>query len=697
MVIILMAGLGLSVSGQKKSQNNEPAPTKSELESMMKEMQKELGEMDPETAEMMKQMGIEMPDMKKMQDNLGNMSESDITKAWEDDGRVIPEKDEARIIKAGSVKLTEATLSAYIKNVHGAVAIRAGSAASTAADQLLAAARAEGVSGSQIANGLWTFGASNSAILVLGKTLSEKAASPDDLNNYAAFLVMAGAEEAALPVLIYLNSRYRRNSTVLNNIAQAWFGLGDLEKASVWLDSTLAVYPGHSQANLTKSVIQENKGDKNGAAESARRSLKTAYSYEKETRVRDLGGTVKGADITWYPPLPQDPLGFGQHNWPAYPMTVAESESLEPEWEAYRQTIRAKLTTIGARYDAAEKEFTEGYEKRMMQMLAPKSNLRLPASLMPFTSKVRAGLEYYNEEDDRLQLNRYTEQLQSLDEVQNEISEIEDRYEADLKKLQDGPGRKIGEGSSRADMEAYCSEKDRITDRYLSAVNKVLEESNAKWIGYWNREMSRRLNYLQYSIGPEEFEMEKLRAQKMWLGMISGQEVRFRDKCDTGPAQPQQKPVTRKLADFYDMNCRQKSVMNLGIGSVTIECNKMTTSLDAKFMKFTVKENMDNGAIIRGTAEIGYGVSAGKEAGPFKAEAKAEGAAFVEFDDSGITDAGIKATLSAEAGTGVVPEGTDIITGVSDPSVTVIGAEARWGWNSGGSLQGKGLLNKLQL
>ena len=31
MVIVLMAGLGLSVSGQKKSQNNEPAPTKSEL------------------------------------------------------------------------------------------------------------------------------------------------------------------------------------------------------------------------------------------------------------------------------------------------------------------------------------------------------------------------------------------------------------------------------------------------------------------------------------------------------------------------------------------------------------------------------------------------------------------------------------------------------------------------------------------
>ena len=687
---------GLSVSGQKKSQKNEPAPTKSELESMMKEMEKEMGEMDPETAEMMKQMGIEMPDMKKMQNNLSNMSESDIAEAWEDDGRVIPERDASRILKAGSVKLTEATLPAYIKKIHGSVAIRAGSAASSAADQLLAAARAEGIGGSQIANGLWIFGASNSAILVLGKTLEERPSGTDDLNNYAAFLVMAGAEEAALPILMYLNSRYRRNSTVLNNIAQAWFGLGDLEKASLWLDSTLAVYPGHSQANLTKRFIQENKGDKKGAAESARRSLKTGYSHEKDSRLRDLGGTVKGADITWYPPLPQDPLGFGQHNWPAYPMSIAESESLKPEWEAYREAVRAKLAAVTERYEAAENEFTEGYEKRMMQMLTPKLNLRMPATFMPFSSKVKAGLEYYSEEDDKHQLDSYEEQLRSLDGVQQKIAAIEAVYEADLQKLLDGPGRKIGEGSTRADMEAYCNEKDRITGRYLASVNKVLEESNAKWIGYWRKEMSRRLNYLQYSLGPEEFELEKLRAQEMWLGMISDQEVRFGDKCNVGPAQPQQKPKVRKLADFYDMNCKQKSVMNLGIGSVTIECNKMTTSLNAKFVKFTVKENMDNGAIIRGTAEIGYGVSAGKAAGPFKAEAKAEGAAFVEFDDSGITDAGIKATLSTETGTGIVPDGVDIITGVSDPSVTVIGAEARWGWNSGGSLQGKGLLNKLQ-
>jgi len=56
--------------------------------------------------------------------------------------------------------------------------------------------------------------------------------------------------------------------------------------------------------------------------------------------------------------------------------------------------------------------------------------------------------------------------------------------------------------------------------------------------------------------------------------------------------------------------------------------------------------------------------------GPVKAELKAGGSAFIEFDNEGITDAGVKAR---------------------------IGAEARWGWNSGGSIAGKALLKGLSI
>ena len=695
-----MISSSLSVSAQMKNQKNEPTPTKAELKSMieeMEEMEEEEEEMDPEYAEMLKEMGLEMPDMKKLKNTMMNMSEADLTKAWGNEGRVIPERNEARIVAAGSVKLTDATLQPYVSKVHGAVTARTGQVAASQAEQLLAAARNEGVSGSQIANGLWTFGSSVTAIVVLGKTLSESPGSPDNLNNYAAFLVMTGAEEAALPILNYLNSKYRKNSTVLNNIGQAWFGLGDLDRAAAWLDSALNSHPGHSQANYTKSVIQEHKGDKAGAAGSIRRSIKTAYSSEKEKRLNELGGTLKSADIIWMPPLPQDPLGFGQMNWPGYPKSADESAYLNKEWEAFRAACSSRLARLSERYEAAEKAYEEGFDRRMKEFIKPQSSMRLPVSFMPFASKVKAKLEYYSEADDKLEADRYMAQLQSLDEIQQTLHEIEEIYGLEMQKLMDGPGRKIGEGSSRADMEAYCAEKDNITDRYLKSANTALEASNAKWIDYWRKTMSRMLNYHQYATGPEEFEMEKLRAQVMWLTMISGQEVRFGDKCTFGPVQPQQKPKARQLADFYDMNCKQKSVMNLGIGTVTIECNKMTTTLDAKLLKFTVKENMDDGAIIRGTAEIGYEVSAGKEVGPFKAEAKAGGAAFVEFDGTGITDAGVKVTASADAGTGVVTEGVDIVTGVSDPSVTVIGAEARWGWNSGGSLEGKGLLNGLKI
>ena len=209
--------------------------------------------------------------------------------------------------------------------------------------------------------------------------------------------------------------------------------------------------------------------------------------------------------------------------------------------------------------------------------------------------------------------------------------------------------------------------------------------------------MSQMLNYYQYSLPDEAFEMEKLRAQMMWLTLIGEQQVKFENKCTYGETESKGKPKAKKLADFYDMTCKQKSVMNLGIGKVTIECNKMTTELDAGFLKYSQRENMDNGTIIRGTVEIGkdFGVGNGFSKGPVKAELKVSIGAFIEFDSEGITDGGVKGGISAEAGSNLVPGATSKETGIEDPSTTAFGAEARWGWNSGSSVAGKGLLNGL--
>ena len=129
-------------------------------------------------------------------------------------------------------------------------------------------------------------------------------------------------------------------------------------------------------------------------------------------------------------------------------------------------------------------------------------------------------------------------------------------------------------------MEAYCAAINKNRDKYLQSVNQLLEDANYKEIKYWREVMSRRLNYYQFAMSDEAFEMEKLRSQMMWLTLIGGQKVKFENKCTYGGTESQGKPKAKKLADFYDLTCKEKSVMNLGIGSITIECNKMTTELD---------------------------------------------------------------------------------------------------------------------
>ncbi len=690
LVLYIILSSAVFSNAQKKTEKTKTNPSSQELQQMMNEMQNQMENMDPESKEMMKKMGIGMPDMNK----IGYAVSGD----YKDTGP-IPELNEARIQMAKQNKLNSGNLAGYIQKIHQAVCTKVGAEATGTGKEIFQMAKSKS-GGAQAANGLWAFGANLPAVVVLGNTLIEDPKNTDDLNNYAAFLIMAGAEEGALPILEYLNKIYPKNSTILNNIGQAWFGLGELKMAENYLDSVIALYAGHSQANFTKSLIQEHKGEKNGAVSSMKRSIKTAYSSTKEERLKSLDYDVKENDISWHTSLPQDPLGFEQVSWPPYPRSVSESDTYEAEWEGFREEIRGKMAPIQSKFQQAQTEYTVSLTEDPFKMMKTvmNTNLKLPQSIMPFSSKARAKLEYYKD-DDELELAKYERVLQDNDSLQAELRKLDEKHRKELQEIEKKLGKYIGEGETADQRKAYCEAIDKSNDKYLELINTILEKENKKWLEYWRKTMSRRLNYYQYSMPEEAFEMEKLKAQMMWLGLVSGQEVIFIGHSKLCNKPDKQKPALKHLGDFYDMTCKEKSVMNLGIGSVTIECNKMTTELDAGFVKYSQRENMDNGTIIRGTVEIGkdFGIGKGVAMGPVKAELKAGAGAFIEFDSEGITDVGVKGGISAEAGTNLVPEETSKETGIGDQGTTAFGAEARWGWNSGGSVAGKGLLSGLSI
>ena len=88
---------------------------------MMKEAQKEMDNMSQEDKKMIDSMGLKMPDMKNIQKNVSGISDAQLKKAMEDEDRVVPFKDAARISIALATTLNNTDISAFVNKTHQGV------------------------------------------------------------------------------------------------------------------------------------------------------------------------------------------------------------------------------------------------------------------------------------------------------------------------------------------------------------------------------------------------------------------------------------------------------------------------------------------------------------------------------------------------------------------------------------------------
>ena len=332
-LLIAFAGKdGISQATQKKAaSSNRSTPSKNEIQSQMNEA---IGELRKEIVELEKQLKTETDEetikdlkqqiamlqkqvdmMQGLNKNVSRMSDKLVQEAAEDDGSAtVPQKDMTRINMLPKKILAEAELLLFIKNVQSGVEKAIPLAEKAEALKIYNETKTQYKATAVVANaasGCWMLGHWEKALFIMGKACMDDMSDADNLNNYAAFLIMTGGEQAALPILEYLNEKYPENSTILNNIGQAWFGLGEIEKAKKYLDDTKILYPRHSMANNTLANIYEAEGDNAKAISLLKESLRENYDPEKEAQLRRLGYEIKFADM---PPLnypmEKDPFGF---------------------------------------------------------------------------------------------------------------------------------------------------------------------------------------------------------------------------------------------------------------------------------------------------------------------------------------------------------------------------------------------------
>lgn len=658
LVFFIVLCSNLLIGQSVKKSNVEQPPTQQEMQALIRQAQKQMSNMSAKEKKTMDSLGILLPDFNKTAQQVSHVNDKQLSKAYAKETQIVPVRNTGRISRIPPTPVTQQGVITLLKYGQQKIQQVMGASIVTLGDEIfqqlmsLPAAQA-----GRAAVGIWMMGNQAVAVYVMGKIVLQNPNNIDNLSNYTSMLIMSSAEPLAIPILQYLNKQYPNNNAILNNLGQAWYGLGEMNKAEKYLDSAIRLYAYHPQANLTKSYIEESKGNKNGAINAVKQSLHHAYTNEKEGRLRKFGVTISEKDIEWKLPGNDENLILSEYHQPAYPKSVDECIALEKVWDDYRamcdeEIEKLKQTLKGLQELAQQKNSTrinQNIQFVNKALLTGKTTGTL--TVMPFYApKATLKLKALNDES-----SNYMVQLKRLNEKQMkflyEKNELKKTYDSMLHNINEKEAEQTGEGFAN---KSFCGEKKMLTNNYLQTVNTEAEELKQQMLDLFRRKLNEEVHWLKYTQWPEEFEVSKVIMKIKWWEAL--REAHFeKNTLYRCAEESKNKPSSKfKLAEFDDVACQYHTELNMIVMKASFDCSRVTTSIDVPFIKGSLKQNMDKetfadqfmNCTVEITAEAGKEI----EVGPIQVGATIGGGVGIEIDRTGLKDAYVIGKAGASVG-----------------------------------------------
>ncbi len=131
-----------------------------------------------------------------------------------------------------------------------------------------------------------------SALLLNMKAVTKEPGDIQGWNNLAALLNLTGLEERSIPILQYCLQELPNNAMLLNNMGQAFMGLGDMSKAKEYFKQCLGIDDLHPEANRSMALISLFGKDMAGALKYLEKEMlvahrKTSLAYLVKSGQRD--------------------------------------------------------------------------------------------------------------------------------------------------------------------------------------------------------------------------------------------------------------------------------------------------------------------------------------------------------------------------------------------------------------------------
>jgi len=674
---LIIAHAGLSqvqrIPSQKKIETSSQTLSKGEIQSQMQgainDLNKQISELEKQIAEAktakadgetIKEMEEQLSMLKKqvtmmggLDKNVSRLSNKAVQQATEEETAVVPKKDVTRINALPKKTLNNAELAVFVQKINSAIEQKLPPSQKNYAKELYDKVNAKEKSPSKTGNiavMCWLAKSTDMAIWIMGRACMDDPSNTDNLNNYASFLTMVGGEHLAVPILQNLLEKFPNNTTIINNLGQAWYGLGDMSNSKKYLGGTVMMMAAHPYAQETISGIDEAEGNSNESIESLKRSIKEDYTPEKEAKLEQHGYHVKFEDIDFKYPTKPTPLGIEKFflNPPGYAFEGGDAADINRmEWEDYQEKIAVMVSAL----EQTKKEIddkVDQYRKKLFGNLSSQNiksykdvNVsalaeRINPLLQPYNNKVYKTARRKTE----LLIEWHTERFLALDKRMKEsaaiIEQLRNDYELAIKNAKD------------------CGPKLAAATKFNSKVNELWQQRNAELLTLEKEFLNARANYSLYaSLDPSIYEQDILNIKLGLLNLLSS--LNHVNEIGCAPQKDNPKPQGKNLPDFDEMNCQYKTELSIPylekMFSIKVECNRMMTDFDLIYLKGSLDENLAHGTY-HGEVEIRGEAGEDPETfGPLQMGAKIEAGAGVKFSEGGVEDA----FVFGEAGIGAGP------------------------------------------
>ncbi|ACU05163.1 tetratricopeptide repeat protein [Pedobacter heparinus] len=681
---------------QRPSKEQMEADRKRLTEAMQK-LNEKTSKMDPKVKKgydsLLNQYGVGQ----KMDNAIKQVNEGGPTKSGGVANGLIPAKD-TKAIAGIAATPSRVNMGAFIGNTGNTTFAAVLPVAKNKANNIYKDLQQKGASIDEMGNAaaaLWVGGRTQIALSLMAQVCKDDANNTDNLNNYAAMLTMTGAPEMAIPLLNNLNGQFKKNSTILNNLGQAWFALGDVDQAKKYLDTTLALAASHSQANQTMCLIAQGNGNKTVAIAAAKTAFKQGYSGTRADLLKNLGYIPGIGDYNNFPLANKndDLLNLGGFAMPAFPKSVAECKAMDPIWKQFRADIDQRLKALQKTSDASKEQMLNQLEQQKKQFMdVMNKTLANPGSVSQSEAmKIVAAPMYAKKmnakENVVLQNLQQKKQAaaQSIKEYMNgEGGALKKKYDDAMvvinKKMAD-----VGEGGNTT-LDMICRESVKASDAFLKPYNTKLEGLYNDYLAADKQLLNEMAYSSLYTTYPKLLPGINAGLQAQWLkdlsltqnGGFNFANILKYDCVDDAEGKG------GRLTQFKDPNCSINSEFGsskLGF-TMTLTCSGLTTTVNAGVISGTLNQDLDHAgfgdSFKNCTVSIGPKVSAGGKLGPLQASVSAGVGADIEIDRTGVTDVVVAGGVEAAAGVG--------------PAGASAGMEGRMSLNSGsGSLNGTGI------